>query len=1084
MHWKGLILSFLLLGFLWLGFRVTFHYFSELINHQPPPAMAAAPEDRLITQNPSPDTFTENTVLDSSLPGATSSSQPPMPLFTKPRASPVRLATQRLLLHTVGGDILLCLYPEVAPETVSQLIALVKSGCFDTTHFSRLEPGFVLQTSVAQDRLIPLSEEQRKLIRPIKGEFSKQLKHRKGVLSMGRADGRPDSAESSFSILLGNAPHLDGQYTIFGHVEAGMEVVERLAQMPRQPDSNKPETRLTILRAEVIFPDDLATLAFEKPRARELIENQPYSPIALSVHAAAILRQHCWRCHGGQSKRGGLDLTSEVTFQKGGEHGPVLNRDDLQKSALLERINAHDERRMPPEGSALHPEEIKVLAQWLGAGATFPPQYALRKNKQAEPAINPTDKLWSLQPLQKAVPPVVQQHQWVKNDLDRFILAALEKKKVTPNPSAASGSLRRRLSFGLTGLPPDYGQGEDRESYTQTVDRLLESKHFGEHMARHWLDLVRYADSDGYENDKNRPLAFTYRDFIIRAFNDDMPFDQFLRWQIAGDELAPESAEALAATGFNTAGPYQTFFPKKKDRCDELDDIVSTAGVAFMGLTVGCARCHNHKHDPISQHDYYRLVSVWNGGTRRVDYLDTKAGAEYQVLRAPIDRIQIELDSLSAVPKEKVRRRKIDQLPITQNEKEILYLPVDPNNGTQVSLLHRFEHLIQVTMDEARGECDADLEMQWDELASQITVMERQLPPQPQKGLIFKGSQVQPARFLERGDAELEKELVPPGFLTCLTRGQPIWRNETWQAWGATPRAALAHWLTDVDAGAGRLVARVIVNRIWQIHFGAGLVRTANDFGMHGEKPSHPELLDWLAGELIKSGWKLKHLHRLIVRSATYQVGAQQNEPLTKADPENRLFGRRTVQRLSAESLRDAILLSSGSMNRQMHGPGIRPPIPKEAIFDTAPKHGVVWPMDAQENPDSWRRSIYVVIKRSNPVPFFQLFDAPDASASCAKRHRSTVPTQAMALLNDPFIRTQALLLAERLHSQAKNTPQQEIDLAFRRILGRAAAPQELAQSKGYLERQRKQPCDNPEVQALADLCQILFMSNAFLYVD
>jgi cyclophilin family peptidyl-prolyl cis-trans isomerase len=993
-----------------------------------------------------------------------------------------RIGDERVVLRTVAGDVVLALYPDVAPETVRRILEFTRLGLFDTTHFGSMQPGFYLQLFNPEERLTPPPEGFEKLMTPIPAELS-TLHHRRGTLSMPPAvTGDPDSAVSSFSIMLGDAAHVDGKQAIFGHVESGMEVLDRLEKVPLWGGTQRPAVRLTILQAEVVSARDLFGLVLEKARPlADVLDDGPFP--ALAVRARALLKERCFRCHFGDKLSGGLDLSSQASLFRGGKHGPAVYRGNALSSLLRKRVTASDQSAMPREGPPLGVAEIALLTSWIDAGADYPPgtgPTVPAAGEGEEVTVSAEDAaFWSFGPLKKATPPVVKDPSRVRSPLDRFLLAGLEAKGLTFTDPADRRTLIRRLSFDQLGLLPApeevdaFASDSSPGAYERLVDRLLASPHFGEHQARDWLDLARYADSGGYEDDNDRPLAYTYRDFVIRAFNDDLPFDKFLQWQVAGDELEPDNRLALAATGFATAGPLQTFRPARRDRYDELDDVVSTVGSAMLGLTVACARCHDHKFDPIPQRDYYRLQAVFAGSRREERFLAPDDGSE---LRKQIDYFTKAAQRLEGSLRNAALNLKINALAIPESDKALLRQPVDPANSRQAELLR--QHGAALVVSDSEMFPDPDDRVSLLRLTSVLDELkEKKLP----KGLTLAGSGYGRALYLDRGDADREREAVPPGFLTVLTRNRPAWKKHSWEAWSPRtpesplpqPRRALARWLTDVEGGAGRLAARVIVNRLWQHHFGEGLVRTPNDFGAQGDRPSHPELLDWLAGELIARGWHLKPIHRLIVTSAAYRQGSAADPAKAKADPENRLFGRRRPQRLSAESLRDALLVVSGSLNREMYGPGIKPPIPADAIFPTAPKHGVVWPADAEDGPATWRRSIYITTQRSNPVPFLQAFDGPDAAASCARRGVTTVPTQALILMNDPFVAGQSRRFAERVRSAAGASPAARVREAFRIAFGRPPDADEADKAVHFLR-------DHP----LADLCQVLVQANEFAYVD
>jgi hypothetical protein len=528
------------------------------------------------------------------------------------------------------------------------------------------------------------------------------------------------------------------------------------------------------------------------------------------------------------------------------------------------------------------------------------------------------------------------------------------------------------------------------------VDRLLESPHYGERWARHWLDVARYADSDGQESDRDRPLAYRYRDFVVRAFNDDLRFDQFVRWQLAGDEYEPQSADAVAATGFLAAGPFAEL-PEKlmqeertRERYNELDDMLATIGTGLLGLTLGCARCHDHKYDAIASRDYYRMLGALHGGKRG----------------------EVELAS---------------------GEKVLAY---------------------------------------------------RDLGPEPQPTWLFR-----------RGDFHDRNQTVQLGFISVLTNGTTP--DAYWKAarelgpakQSSNQRRALAEWITDVDHGAGALLARVIVNRVWQHHFAHGLVRTVSDFGARCDPPTHPELLQWLAHDFVQQGWRIKRLQRAIMLSAVYLQGSSVGEP-PAADPDNRLLWKMPLQRLEAEILRDAMLAVSGTLNAALYGPAVKPPIAAEAML--ARNVQDPYPAEIEDSPAVRRRSLYLFHKRVVPYPLLQAFDKPDAQQSCGRRDATTVAPQALALLNDQFVRKVSFEFADRLRKEGGSDPAQWIERGFQLALARPPSETERAASRAFVELQEQErqkrdpqaPAEEIRRQALADLCQALFSLNEFLYID
>ena len=716
-----------------------------------------------------------------------------------------------------------------------------------------------------------------------------------------------------------------------------------------------------------------------------------------------IFREHCFECHAQGNEEGGLNLGIQSRALEGGDHGPVLVDGNSTKSRLIHLVaGIEKEAIMPPkENDPLSKEQIGILRAWIDQGMSWP-----KEADVLDPRLERARTHWAFQKLRTVEPPTVKGAGWVRTPIDQFILASLEAKGLTPAAPVDAGLLMRRASFDVAGLPPTpvevnafrtAAEGDRQAAVAALADRLLESRHYGERWGRHWLDVARYADSDGYESDADRPHAWQYRDFVIRALNDDLPFDAFVRWQIAGDEFEPDNPQAVAATGFLTAAPNTILPPthleeeRLRNRYNELDDILSTAGTAVLGLTLGCARCHDHKYDAISSREYYRLLSAIHSGDRKV----VKLGSD----------------------------------------------------GPEGLTFRDF---------------DGETRTTW---------------------------------LFERGNFYDRDQPVQLGFLEVLSRDRTAadyWsdaRRDPPRADTTYQRKALAVWMTDVEHGAGALAARVIVNRIWQHHFGEGLVRTVSDFGVRSEAPTHPELLEWLAKDLVAHDWKLKRLHKMILTSAAYQQASALDAEKAKLDPENRLVGFRQPQRLEAEILRDAMLAVSGTLNREPYGPAFKPPIPAEAMVARNTKSP--YPSDARDDASTRRRSVYMFHKRVVPYPLLQAFDRPDAQQSCGRREHTTVAPQALALLNDGFVRARAIDFAQRL-TKEENDNERLVDRAFQIALARAPSAVERSASLEFLSAQREKrqkresgkSADEVRIASVADFCQAIFSLNEFLYID
>jgi mono/diheme cytochrome c family protein len=706
-----------------------------------------------------------------------------------------------------------------------------------------------------------------------------------------------------------------------------------------------------------------------------------------------IFRQHCYDCHSADHEDGGVNLGIRDRALQGGHHGPIFEVGSSVNSRLIHLVAAVDSKSiMPPETGGLSKQEIGLLRAWIDQGAVWPDGTDV-----ADPREEKAKTHWAFKRLQEVTVPVVIDATWPQTPIDNFILAKLEEAKLAPQQPAAARELIRRINFNLIGLPPTpeevdafcAAMEKDRPAaITELVDRLLASPHYGERWGRHWLDVARYADSDGQESDRDRPTAYHYRDFVIRSLNNDMPYDQFIRWQLAGDEYEPANPEAVAATGFLAAGPFAALpdrlmeDERLRNRYNELDDMLSTIGTGFLGLTLGCVRCHDHKYDAIPARDYYSLMSAFHGG----------------------ERAEVPLGNT--------------------NEKVLAYRDLGPDPG--------------------------------------------------------------PTWLFQRGNYYDRDQPVSLGFVSMLTSGKSpsdyllTARELSPSKQTTNQRRAMAEWMTDTEQGAGALLARVIVNRIWQHHFGHGIVRTPGDFGVRSEAPSHPELLEWLTHDFVQHGWQIKRLHRLILQSAVYQqsshVAGSNTATSPHPDADNRLLWKFPLQRIEGEILRDAMLAVSGTLNAKSYGPAVKPPIAGEAIVARNLKDG--YPDKIEDSPEIRRRSIYLFHKRVVPYPLLQAFDKPDAQQTCSRRDHTTVAPQALALLNDPFVRRVSSEFADRLMKQHPDDLKSQLRLAYLLALSREPQDDELSAAEAFVLDQPNQR------KAMTDLCQTIFALNEFLYVD
>ena len=763
---------------------------------------------------------------------------------------------------------------------------------------------------------------------------------------------------------------------------------------------------------------------------------QAAPPVDYAADIKPLLATHCYQCHAATQQKGGLRLDTAIAALKGGSHGPGLKAGSSRESLLIKAIEgAHPElSRMPYKKPPLAPAKIALLKRWIDEGAKAP------ANERPDKSTH-----WAFtKPARPAVPTVQsskfkgQGSPWeIRNPIDNFILARLEREKLSPSPAADRVTLIRRLSLDLLGLPPapaevdafvnDASPGADE----QLVERLLKSPHYGERWGRWWLDAARYADSNGYSIDAPRQI-WAYRDWVVNAMNRDLPFDQFTLDQLAGDMLPDPTLDQKVATGFhrNTQINQEGGIDLEQFRIESVIDRVNTTATAWLGLTLGCAQCHDHKFDPLTQRDYYGMFAFFNNADEPTLPLataaETKAAAETDAKVAayihglPDKEPDIFEKSLkwerSLTPEERqklsqeVRTTFDTQFPErTLAQKQLVlaaYIETAPENRphqTQIKRLRAARPALNSTM----------------------VMRERE---KPRRSYLF-----------IKGDFTRDGGEVTPTVPVVLHPFTP-------SAGGSTNRLEFARWLV---APENPLTARVIVNRMWQQYFGKGIVETENDFGTQGTPPTHPELLDWLATEFMGSGWSLKHMHRLIVNSATYRQSSRARTELHLVDANNKLLARQNRLRLDAEIVRDVCLSAGGLLSPKMGGPGVHPPIPDGVMSLGQVKRA--W--DTATGDDRHRRGLYTFYFRATPYPAMNVFDSPDAYSTCTRRIRSNTPLQALTLLNDAAFYEFAQALAARVLKETASDAAR-LETAFRLCLARKPSATERARLDDLLNRQ------------------------------
>jgi hypothetical protein len=732
-------------------------------------------------------------------------------------------------------------------------------------------------------------------------------------------------------------------------------------------------------------------------------------PVDFVRDVEPLLRKRCSGCHGAAQQLSGLRLDRKADALRGGYSGAVIVPGNAQGSRLLRLVTAAEGVKMPPAGARLTAGEVDLLRRWIDAGAPWPERPESAADARPRPAH------WAFQPVRRPPVPAVRDGNWPRNSIDRFVLARLEQEGLAPSPPADSRTLVRRLYLDLTGLPP--APEEASGAADDTAARLLESPHFGEKWARHWLDLARYADSDGYEQDQFRPHAWRYRDWVIRAFNRNLPFDQFTVQQIAGDLLPGSTLEDKTATGFHrqTLTSREGGLDTEQLRTEQVADRVATVGTAWLGLTLECARCHDHKYDPISQRDFYQLYAFFNSADE-VNHLAPVEGelGPYLQQRPEYERRFREIlaayrvaelqphwerEVLAAIADPAARlewTQVADYVKVYQDHgHEILRTPAARRTFRQAHDLTRVFLKYPgplASWPEAKG-------VKFSEGFQKLEQLDAELPGLSEVPALAERDAPRRTHIFLRGDFRspgIEVQPDVPAALPPLPQGAP--RN----------RLGLAQWLVGRDHP---LTARVTVNRVWQELFGRGLVATSEDFGTQGDPPSHPELLDWLAAEFMDSGWNFKRLVRLIVDSATYRQSSRTREDLLSRDPLNTLLARQQRLRLPAELIRDSALAASGLLHPPVGGRSFFPPMPG-GLLQVAYRSRE-WKVS--EGPERYRRTLYAFFWRSVPHPQRMNFDAPNTLTTCSRRERSTTPLQALNLLNDPEFHEAAQALAARV---------------------------------------------------------------------
>jgi hypothetical protein len=936
-------------------------------------------------------------------------------------------------------------------------------------------------------------------------------------LDLSTRDAAMKGGEHGAVIVPGNADHSTLYQMVAGLAEPAM---------PMQGEPLRPE-EIAAIKAWI---DRGAN--WDAPAAAATVAPAPGSVQNAEIFTKEIrpiMQRTCWNCHGATGQASRLDLRSREGAMRGGARGPAIIPGNAEGSRLYRIVAGHEAIRMPFELPPLTPAEVASVKKWIDGGGQWDanegPGTATAASMKVLAALENREitaaerNYWAFKlPVQAPLPDVGNPD--LTHPIDRFLEKTRTENGLVAAPRADRRTLIRRAYLDLIGMPPTPAQvkafvdDKSHDAWQNVIDGLLASPQYGERYGRHWLDVARYADSNGFEQDRDRPNAYRYRDYVIKSLNADKPYSQFLREQLAGDEIDGNSFETMIATGFLRAGPRVAFREKDNPerRWDYVEDLLATLGRGVLGLTVNCARCHNHKFDPIAQKDYYALAAAINGWVEIQVPLAPRAEAEAytkanKAIDAKVGALRDEIAKIEKPYRDQLRAEYIKK-EFPENVQAAVFKPeAERTPGEQLLATQVLTGGGGGTPEQLAKLMTPEETVRTQELNSQMAALEKQRPaPLPMADIVTDGDwrfypngsgdetigcpkcrlpppdkpngtllhegpgkyEPPPTHFLIRGDPDSHGSLMKPGFIQVALHGEHP--TEVPRPDGKTSgrRLALAEWVTSPQ---NPLTARVIVNRMWHHHFGRGIVATVDNFGKMGEQPTHPELLDWLAVEFMKRGWSLKQLHRLIMSSEAYQmVSAFDHGGNVTKDPMNHLLWRYSPQRLDAETIRDSILAASGSIDLTMGGPAIFPWVAKE-ILDTEKTKGI-WEVQP-DGPATWRRSVYIYQRRSLPFPMFETFDHPNMNLSAGSRNVSTVPTQALTMLNNPSILRQAELLAQRIENEAPDDVAKQIDLGYEYALSRPAT-----------ELERSIALKTVKEHSLVDFTHVLLNLSEFLYIQ